>query len=203
MLESKKRVDKIEGYLAKKEWANVQSELTRQVHFYFYSKALAVSLLLLLLVCGRPQRNDGRTSVDPTKPLTPTPKTKNNNKPQKKPTDVRPPPLRRQARGRQAVPRRQGRAQGAEPGHRGPQRRRPPQAGPWVGRGVFLGVGGFGSAEAARPLDETHTMHSHPHPVLTPTTNTHQHEPTTKQVDVAQASYSKAKADFDAFLKSI
>lgn len=34
VLESKKRVDKIDGYLAKKQWAEVQSELTRQVCMY-------------------------------------------------------------------------------------------------------------------------------------------------------------------------
>jgi hypothetical protein len=36
VLESKKRVDKIDGYLAKKQWSEVQSELTRQVGVCVY-----------------------------------------------------------------------------------------------------------------------------------------------------------------------
>lgn len=37
VMESKKRVDKIDGYLAKKQWPEVQSELTRQVRAFWLS----------------------------------------------------------------------------------------------------------------------------------------------------------------------
>ncbi len=47
VMESKKRVDKIDGYLAKKQWAEVQSELTRQVG----GLSVCLSLCLSVSLC--------------------------------------------------------------------------------------------------------------------------------------------------------